>query len=286
MKILWEGPGGRDETRYLQSLGEELHQMPIINFDSVEAVPEGLKEYAKEGEDGKVTVNVVANAKLDEFREKNIDLSKQLEAVSPVLDRIKKIAGDDLDQFETDISGLRDIARRVQDGELKTDDQIENAVQDRIKVIKDGYDQNQKALARELAEEKQKATTLGERLIRSRIDKEVTAVVIVPESGVRTEALPDVLERAYRLFKVEDDALVPKKGESVIYGADGASPMTVNEWLVKLRDEAPHYFKGNGGGGAGGGKDEKVGGLSAKELATMSPQARLDLANKLAAGKR
>jgi hypothetical protein len=38
--------------------------------------------------------------------------------------------------------------------------------------------------------------------------------VIVPESGVRPEALPDVLERAYRLFKIEDDQIVPKKGES------------------------------------------------------------------------
>lgn len=261
------------------SLGEEL-QMPIINFESVDQVPEGLKEYAKEGEDGKVSVNVVPNAKLDEFRDKNIQLSKQLEAVSPVLDRVKRIAGDDLDAFESDISGLRDIARRVQDGELKTDDQIENAVQDRIKVLKDGYDQNQKALAKELAEANQKAQTLGDRLNRTRIDKEVTAAVIVPESGVRPEALPDVLQRAYTLFKVEDDQIVPKKGESVIYGADGASPMTVSEWLVKLRDEAPHYFKGNSGGGAGGGKEDKVGGFTAAQIAAMSPMQRLELANK------
>lgn len=260
--------------------------MPIINFESVDQVPEGLKEYAKEGEDGKVSVNVVPNAKLDEFRDKNIQLSKQLEAVSPVLDRVKRIAGDDLDAFESDISGLRDIARRVQDGELKTDDQIENAVQDRLKVLRDGFEENNKALNRQLGEKTNEVQTLKQRLDRTRIDKDVTAAVIVPESGVRAEALPDVLERAYRLFKVEEDGLVPKKGESVIYGADGASPMTVSEWLVKLRDEAPHYFKGNGGGGAGGGKDEKLGGFSSKQISEMSPQQRLELANKLAAGKR
>lgn len=261
--------------------------MPIINFDSVEAVPEGLKEYAKiDEETGKASVNVVSNVKLEEFREKNINLSKQLEAVTPTLARVKDIAGDDFDAFENQLKELRSIEQRVKDGELKTDDQIENAVQDRLKVLRDGFEENNKSLNRQLAEAQQKAVSLSERLNRTRIDKDVTAAVIVPESGVRPEALPDVLERAYRLFKVEDTGLVPKKGESVIYGADGASPMTVSEWLVKLRDEAPHYFKGNAGGGAGGGKDEKVGGFTSKQISDMTAAQRLDLANKMAAGKR
>lgn len=261
--------------------------MPIINFSAIDEVPADLREFAKTNDEtGKVEVNVVANAKLVEFREKNIALSKQIEAVTPVLDRVKKLAGEDLDAFENDITGLRDIQRRVADGELKTDDQIENAVQDRLKTMREGYENNNKALSRELADAKQQAVSLGERLNRTRIDKDVTAAVIVPESGVRPEALPDVLERAYRVFKVDGDNIIPKDGESVIYGADGASPMTVNEWLVKLRDQAPHYFKGNGGGGAAGGKDEKLGGFTAAQIAQMTPQQKLELANKAGGGKR
>lgn len=260
--------------------------MPIINFNSLEEVPAELRDYAKADEDsGKFGVNVVPNQKLVEFREKNIDLSKKLEAVAPTLARVQEIAGEDLDAFVNDLSGLRDIAQRVKDGELKTDDQIEAAVQDRIKVIKDGYEENSKALRKELSEERQKSVTFGERLNRTHIDKEVTAAVIVPDSGVRTEALPDVLQRAYALFKVEDGTLVPKRGESVIYGSDGASPMSVSEWLVKLRDEAPHYFKGNNGGGASGGKDEKIGGMTAAQIAQLSPMQRLELANKTNGGK-
>lgn len=260
--------------------------MPIINFTTIDEVPAELRDYAKTNDEtGKVEVNVVPNQKLVEFREKNIDLSKKLEAVSPILDRVRKIAGDDFDAFEGQLNELRQIAQRVNDGELKTDDQIENAVQDRIKVLKDGYDQNQKALAKELAEMNQKAMSLTEQLNRTRIDKDVTAAVIVPESGVRPEALPDVLQRAYTLFKVEDGKLVPKKGESVVYGSDGASPMTVTEWLVKLRDEAPHYFKGNGGGGASGSREEKIGGLTAAQIANLTPLQRLELANKTG-GKR
>lgn len=258
--------------------------MPVINFPTLDAVPEGLKEFAKEGEDGQFAVNVVPNSKLDEFRNKNIELSKQVESLAPFVARVKNIAGENFDEFEGELKNLRDIARRVQDGELKTDDQIENAVQERIKLLRDGYEENNKALARQLAEKEQQAQTLSQRLERTRIDKEVTAAVIVPESGVRPEALPDVLERAYRIFKVEDNGLIPKKGESTIYGADGATPMTVTEWLVKLRDEAPHYFKSNAGGGAGGGKEEKVGGFTPEQIAKMPAQQRLELANKLKGG--
>lgn len=261
--------------------------MPIINFDTLESVPAELREFAKQDDDsGKFAVNVVPNTKLVEFREKNIELSRKLEAVEPTLARVREIAGDDLDTFVSDLNGLRDIAKRVSDGELKTDDQIENAVQERLNVIRSGFDENQKALKRELDEANQKAVTFAQRLDRTRIDKEVTAAVIVPESGVRTEALPDVLERAYRLFKIEDEKIVPKRGESVIYGANGADPMTVTEWLVKLRDEAPHYFKGNGGGGAPGGGNEKVGGFTQAQIASMTSQQKLELANKQGLGKR
>lgn len=255
--------------------------MPIINFNTLEEVPAELREYAKADEEtGKFGVNVVPNQKLVEFREKNIDLSKRLEAVTPTLARVQEIAGEDLDAFVNDLNGLRDIAQRVKDGELKTDDQIESAVQDRIKVLRDGYDENSKALRKELTEYQQKAQTLTERLNRTVIDKEVTAAVIVPESGVQPQALPDILQRAYGLFKIEDGQLVPKRGESVIYGSDGASPMSVSEWLIKLRDEAPHYFKGNNGGGAAGGKEEKIGGMTAAQIAQLSPMQRLELANK------
>jgi hypothetical protein len=253
--------------------------MPVINFDNLEAVPEGLKEFAKTV-DGKVTVNVVANDKLDEFRQRNVDLSKQLETAGPILARVKELAGDDLDAFAQDLSGLRDISKRVKDGELKTDDQIEQAVQDRLKVVRDGYEDNAKALRNELQTTKAQATSLSERLNRTRIDKEVTSVVIQPNSGVRPEALPDVLERAYRLFHVTEDKLVPKRGEATVYGANGADPMTVAEWIVKLRDEAPHYFGGNSGGGASGGKD-KVGGYTQQQIAGMSAAQKLALANTL-----
>jgi hypothetical protein len=253
--------------------------MPSITYATKDDVPEGLREHAKEGEDGKFTVKVVAEAKLDEFRQRNVTLAQQLETLGPVVARIKTLAGDDLDAFETDLTGLRDIAKRVEDGELKTNDQIEKAVADRIKAVKDGYEANEKAERDRRVTAEGKVLTLQQRLDQTEIRSGVTNVVIHPESGVRPEALPDVLERAYKLFKVVDGKSVPMRGESIVYGANGADPMTYAEWIVKLRDEAPHYFKGNSGGGADGGKSTKQGGFTNAEIANMSPQQKLEVAN-------
>lgn len=259
--------------------------MPVINFPTVDDVPDGLKEFAREADDGTFSVNVVANEKLSEFRDRNVELAKINEANAPILARFRDIAGDDLDEFVNEVKELRSMKQRVEDGELKTDDQIENAIQERIKVIREGFDENNKRLNAELAEERNKARTLNERLDRARIERDVTAAVVNPDSGVQPQALPDVLERAYRLFKVEEDGnLVPKRGDSIIFGADGASPMTPAEWLVKLKEEAPHYFKPSQGGGAAGGKDAKINGFTQRELSQMTARQRLDLANKTKAG--
>jgi hypothetical protein len=255
--------------------------MPILNFDSVEAVPEGLKEFAKTDDNtGKVTVNVVPNEKLDEFRNRNIEMARKLETLEPAMERYRNLVGENPDEFQNELTALRDVNKRVKDGELKTNDEIEQAIQDRIKAIRDGYEDNARSLRTEATTFKQRAETLAQELDRTKIAGEVTAAVIAPDSGVRPEALPDVLERAYRLYKVENGALIPKQGEATIFGANGADPMSPAEWLVKLRDQAPHYFKGNGGGGAAGGREgEKLGGFSHAEIAKLSPEAKLALAN-------
>jgi hypothetical protein len=102
--------------------------MPIINFDSLEQVPEGLKEFAKTDDaTGKVQVNVVANAKLDEFRERNIEMARKLEQLEPAMERYKNLVGENPDEFGNELTALRDVNKRVKDGELKTDDEIEQA---------------------------------------------------------------------------------------------------------------------------------------------------------------
>ena len=59
--------------------------MPEIVFESLDKVPEGLREHAKE-EEGKVKVNVVPKNKLDEFRETNIKLAQERDSLKSAFD--------------------------------------------------------------------------------------------------------------------------------------------------------------------------------------------------------
>lgn len=252
--------------------------MPTISFDTKEAIPEGLREFAVEADGGKFTVKVAPDAKLVEFREKNITLSQTLETLTPTLARVKEIAGEDLDAFATQLGELKTIAQRVTDGELKTTDDIEKAVAERVKALKDGYEQNQKAERGERTKAERERDELSGQLSQTNVRHAITSAVIAPNSGVRPEALGDVLERAYKLFKWENGKPIPKVGEATVFGADGAEPMTPSEWIVKLRDEAPYFFAGNGGAGANGGTNTKHG-LTTAEIAKLTPEQKLALAN-------
>lgn len=254
--------------------------MPALNYNSIDDVPDALKDMATPDEDGKVVIKVVAEEKLNEFRQRNIDLSQQIETLTPIMARVKNIAGDDLDAFENSFNEMKDIAKRVEDGELKTNDDIEKAVAARVENVKEGYEKNLKAERDGRVAAEKKSGDLQSQLDRSSISKEITGAILTPDSGVRPEALPDIMERAFRLFKWENGKPIPKNGESTIFGENGADPMTPTEWLSKLKDEAPHFFKGNGGGGGGGGGDNKgFGGLSKAEIAELTPQQKLELVN-------
>ncbi len=255
--------------------------MPIMTFDTLEAIPEELREGHTETEDGKFTINVVPKTKLDEFRNKNTELMQAQEALAPTLQRMKSLVGEemDLDAFEQDIAGMREIAQKVKDGELTTSGEIEKAVAERLENVKAGFEQNNKA------ERDGRIKAEGERdearaeLAKTNVNNAITAAVVAPDSGVRPDALADILQRAAGIFVWKDGKPVPMKGESIIYGGDGSEPMTPKEWLVKLRDEAPYFFAGNGGGGADGGKDKKYGGMSPAEFAKLSPTEKLRIAN-------
>jgi hypothetical protein len=88
------------------------------------------------------------------------------------------------------------------------------------------------------------------------------------------------------VFKVDANGqLVAKDGDAIIYGADGATPMSPSEWVRgKLREQAPYFYKNSSGGGATGGGtagDAKFGGMAEAEFRKLAPEKKLALANKM-----
>jgi hypothetical protein len=74
------------------------------------------------------------------------------------------------------------------------------------------------------------------------------------KKGVSETAMQDVILRGRQTFKVVDGKAVPykkgEKGDEIIYGKDGATPLSMEDWLGERTADAPHWFKASTGSGS------------------------------------
>lgn len=251
--------------------------MPKLTYDNKAAIPEGFEEFAKE-EDGKFVIDVVPKGKLDSFRENNINLSKERDALTAQMEQVNKITGGDLQKLQGELDKLRAVDQQVKDGKLKGSDAVEAEVTKRVQASREEYERQVGEKAKELQEATAERDALRTDLTKTRVDSAVTMAAMAADSVVNTAALPDVLTRAHKLFTYEGDKLVAKKDGAVIYGQDGVTPLQPNEWLGKLVEEAPYLAKPSQGGGAAGGSNKNVpGGLSSDDFNKLPAQERIRL---------
>lgn len=257
--------------------------MPDLSFDSLDAVPEGLREDAKQNGD-KFVVTVVSNKKLAEFRDNNIALRQKVDGIEPLVSAYRAL-GEDPAKLAAELQELRTTAQQVKDGKLKGTDTIEQEVERRAKERLTGKDEAIADLQRKLQTAATEGTTWKTKYERSVLDQQITNAVIAADSVANPAALPDILSRAAGLFIVQPDgSIIPKKGDQVLYGADGVNPMSVKEWLTKLVQEAAYLGKPSSGGGAnggnaGGGVAQKYG-MSEAAFNSLPAQERIRLARK------
>ena len=245
--------------------------MPDIMFSSKEEIPESLREHAKE-KDGKFAVGVVHES----FRNKNITLLQERDGLQTKVDAFSKLVGDDPDKFTSDLVALRETEQLVKDGKLSKKDDIEREIAARLKAKEDGYTVQIKAKAEESAANRARSDAFEAKYKGQMVDTAIISAVTSGDSGANLSALPDILNRARGVFVSKDDGtLVAKRGDTIIYGADGESSISPKEWLAGLLKEAPYLGKessGSGGQGAGG---DKRGGVSEAEFMKLTPAERI-----------
>lgn len=255
--------------------------MPEILFESDSLIPEELRGEAKKNEAGKFVLNLVPKTKLDEFRENNVRVSKERDELLGKYSKVSQIVGEDPDTFAKDLADLRQTHQQVADGKLKKSEDIEKTVTDRTAAMRKSFEDQSQLSAKETALAKAENESLKGEIRKINIDRAITSSVLGEKSGALPEALPHILSEAYKVFVVEANGdIVPKNGDAIIYGANGSSPMTPDEWLQKLREKSSYLFKPSAGGGAAGSKDTKMGGLNAADYAKLTPYQKLELANR------
>lgn len=256
--------------------------MPIVKFKTQEEIPEGLREEAKENGDS-WEVNLVLKSKLDEFRDNNIKIAEERDDLKSKNESLAKIVGEDAEGFAEELEKLRSTAQQVEDGKLKGNDAIETEVTNRVNNMKASLEEQISALTKKNGELSNSLKDSDTRYKNSMVDRYITDAVLREENGVQSSALADIISRARGTFRVnEEGEVVAMKGDGVIlYGADGTSPMTADEWIGSLKTQAPHFFKGNTGGSAGGNDGKKYpNGMTEEQFNKLPASQRLKYANE------
>lgn len=219
----------------------------------LEDVPENVRGlYKQEGSAFVLDAeDVVPKTRLDEFRTNNIQLTQQLEKLKDV-DPVK-------------YAELIKLQQDVEEGRLIKEGKLEEVVNLRVTNMK-------KDLETQLTTSQTTLQKANAQLAVLMIDNAVRQAAV--KNGALTTALDDVVLRARNVYSMDNGQPVPKddKGQT-IYGKDGSTPMTVEDWLVGLKKNAPHLFAGSQGSGAGGGR----GGAGAVDTSKLSPAQKISL---------
>jgi hypothetical protein len=228
-------------------------------YATKEEIPEALTPYYQES-GGKWVLEcegAVPKARLDEFRQNNVELQKRLDAFK------------DLDAEEC--RKLVALKADLEASKAKTPEQIEAEVSKRTAKMSETHQAELDAI-------KKREQALSGELERLTIDNGAAAAAA--ELGVRKTALPDLIARVRGVFKLEDGKPVAYVNGEKAFSKTG-EPLGLREYVETLGKEAPHLFEESKGAGAGGsgapGSGGGTGGANPwkKDSINLTEQARI-----------
>jgi hypothetical protein len=177
----------------------------------------------------------VEKAKLDEFRNNNIALTRERDELKQRFDGIDPDA----------VRALAAEKQKLEEAAQLKAGEVDRVVEARVKVARG-------ELEKQLAAAASERDALNARLVAIQIDQGVTTVAT--KRGLRATAIPDITARARGVFRLVNGVptAFEQDGKTVRAGKDGVTPMTLEEWVDAQVSEAPHLFESNSGGGAAG----------------------------------
>jgi hypothetical protein len=262
--------------------------MAKLIYKTKEDAPESLREHLKETatKDG-FEITVAPAAKLNEFRENNVAISKKYDDAYGVVSAVnaalpKKADGAEYtkDEIATILAGLVTVESQVKDGTLKASKDIENTLTERTKSMQEKHTRDLAEANAAVARNKTVADQLVAENHRLQIKGALGMVITDETIGLRLSALPDLQERAAKVMRIDpkEGVVIVDNNGTVLRGEDGVSPMSPKEWVMSLRESAEHFFKGSTGGGAQQGAS--FAGMTSEQLSKLSPEQRMHLANE------
>jgi len=219
---------------------------------------------------------------LGEFRNNNIELTKKLqqaegasEELAALKEQVEKFQGIDPEKAKEAMDKIRNIEEKqlIDAGEIDT--VIEQRVAQRVERMRADLEGKVNAATKRNeqleAENGKYKGRLSEVVIDSALQQAVSNV-----APIRKGAMRDAIARGREVWTLDENGQpVPMikgaNGKEVMYGSDGKTVLSMDEWAQSLAMEAPYLFEGNAGGGANG----NLSGSEQKGVVKASDQASL-----------
>jgi hypothetical protein len=207
-------------------------------------IPEGLTDFyeEREGQFHLAVEGMTEKTKLDEFRNSNIDLKKQVETMGKSLDLF---AGVDPIKAKDAISKMSGF----EDKELMDQGQFDELFKKKELELTGKID----AVQSHATEQETLASRYKDELETYRVTSAIQTAV--NEAGTpQSSAIADILARAKTSWSIDEKGnlfCIDETGKAR-YSENGTQYMSPREWATELIQSAPHLFASSSGGGANG----------------------------------
>ena len=237
-----------------------------FQVEDIQDIDEPLRGFYQEV-DGNYVLNteekLVPASKLIEFRDNNITLKQQLETFQ------NKYKDVDLDEIEK----LRKLKQDVEDSKLVEFGKIDELVSQKTQRMRMDLENQVNNLKGQLEAEQKKSNESLQSMQQTVIELEATKPITnvgVPKDGV----MQFFNHLARSEWKFVDGRMVAMNGDRIMYGTDGITPMTWEEWAIEKRKTYGNMFEPSQGTGSRGGGQV---GFNATALKDLTPSERMKL---------
>lgn len=224
---------------------------------------EAIQEHYKEEGDNYIldTDQTDLKLKLNEFRDNNVKLLKEQKEL---LIQAEKFKGVDLEKYNAAQAKLLEL----EDQQLIDEGKMDELLEVRTERMKKDYENKYTALETRNVELESQATNSEQKLHLKMVEAKI-AYAVGEVGTVRKGAMPDILSRAAKIWKLDKDLeLVAMEGDQVVIGTGGKENLTPKEYATQLLQDAPFFFEGSGGGNSDGNDDNKGSGGGKTVLAS------------------
>lgn len=194
------------------------------------------------------------DAEVAGLKSKNDEL---LDALNKTKQQLKPWDGLDPEK----VRGLMSKMEKDEELRLLAEGKTDEAFQRRLERVNAQHQSTVDTLSQERDQFKAQAEQFENQVRDLIIDQQVISS-FMQEKGIESAA-PDVVNRAKAAFTIEDGQPIARdeKGQ-IIRGKDG--PISIQEWVAKLKETAPHLFPPSRGAGARGSSGGSLSSLDAR----------------------